>query len=239
LRTFAGWRAPAYLASVVLVAGVVGCSHGSANRVAYTGTPCPQPNFPGMPQADLGSNYSCGYLSVPENRDDPESRTIRILVARVKAASNTPKADPIVFLAGGPGGAGTLNAPAVVAAGMNSDRDVIFVNQRGTVHSDPHLSCPEMDDFSTRATQLVFQAPATADLDAAAVTAGCPPPGPISRPTTPGRTPPTSPIFGNNCASTSGMCTACPTAPIWLSNSCATIRRASGHWSWIPWCRRR
>lgn len=171
LRRFAGWRAPAYLVSVVLVAAAVGCSHGSANRVAYAGTPCPQPNFPGVPQADLRSNYSCGYLSVPENRDDPKSRTIRILVARVKAASNAPKADPIVFLAGGPGGAGTLSAPAVVAAGMNADRDVIFVNQRGTLHSDPHLSCPEMDDFSTRAIQLVFQAPATADLDAAAVTA--------------------------------------------------------------------
>ncbi|WP_231513436.1 alpha/beta fold hydrolase [Mycobacterium paragordonae] len=171
LPLFAGCRALAYLVSPVLVAGVVACSHGSTGRVSYAGAPCPQPNFPGVPQADLGSNYSCGYLSVPENRDDPKSRTIRILVARVKAANNAPKPDPIVFLAGGPGGAGTLNAPAVVAAGMNADRDVIFVNQRGTVHSDPHLSCPEMDDFETRAVQLPFQAPATADLDAAAVAA--------------------------------------------------------------------
>ncbi|SOJ53347.1 Carboxylesterase A [Mycobacterium simulans] len=124
-----------------------------------------------MPQADLGSNYSCGYLTVPENRDDPKSRTIRILVAKVKAASDKPKPDPIVFLAGGPGGAGTLSAPGVVAGGMNADRDVIFVNQRGTVHSDPHLSCPEMDDFAATAVQLDFQAQSTADLDAAAVTA--------------------------------------------------------------------
>ncbi|MDP7730293.1 MULTISPECIES: alpha/beta fold hydrolase [Mycobacterium] len=171
LPIFAGRRPLACLVSMVLVAGAVGCSHGSTSRVSYAGAPCPQPNFPGVPQADLGSNYSCGYLTVPENRDDPKSRTIRILIARVKAANNAAKPDPIVFLAGGPGGVGTLNAPAVVAAGMNSDRDVIFVNQRGTVHSDPHLSCPEMDDFATRAVQLVFQAPATADLDAAAVAA--------------------------------------------------------------------
>lgn len=111
LPLFAGCRALAYLVSPVLVAGVVACSHGSTGRVSYAGAPCPQPNFPGVPQADLGSNYSCGYLSVPENRDDPKSRTIRILVARVKAANNAPKPDPIVFLAGGPGGAGTLNAP--------------------------------------------------------------------------------------------------------------------------------
>jgi pimeloyl-ACP methyl ester carboxylesterase len=129
------------------------------------------PNFPGVPQADLGANYSCGYLTVPENRLNPKSRTIRILVARVKAVSDKPKPDPIVFLAGGPGGAGTLSAPGEVAGGMNADRDVIFVNQRGTVHSDPHLSCPEMDDFTARAVDLEFQAQSTADLDAAAVTA--------------------------------------------------------------------
>lgn len=158
--------------SAVTAAGLlVACSHEQPSKVSYTTAPCPQPNFPGVPQADLGANYSCGYLTVPENRDDPKSRTIRILVARVKAASNAPKPDPIVFLAGGPGGAGTLNATGAVAAGMNADRDVIFVNQRGTLHSDPHLSCPEMDDFSTHAVQLVLQAPATADQDAAAVAA--------------------------------------------------------------------
>ena len=133
--------------------------------------PCPQPNFPGVPAADLGSHYGCGYLTVPENRSDPKSRTIRILVARVKAISNTPRPDPIVFLAGGPGGAGTLSALGVVTGGMNAERDVIFVNQRGTVHSDPHLSCPEMDDFTAQGVYLVLEAPSTADLDAAAVAA--------------------------------------------------------------------
>ncbi|OBK22665.1 alpha/beta fold hydrolase [Mycobacterium asiaticum] len=156
----------------VVAAGLLtGCSHRPPDRVSYAGSPCPQPNFPGVPQSDLGPNYTCGYLTVPENRDDPKSRTIRILVARVKAAAATPKPDPIVFLTGGPGGAGTLNAPGIVAAGMNADHDVIFVNQRGTLHSDPHLSCPEMDDFASRSLQLALQAPATADLDAAAVAA--------------------------------------------------------------------
>jgi pimeloyl-ACP methyl ester carboxylesterase len=153
-----------------LLAMTVACTSHS-DRTSYAAAPCPQPNFPGMPQADLGSNYSCGYLTVPENRDKPTGRTIRILVARVKAASANPKPDPIVFLAGGPGGAGTLSAPGVVNGGMNADRDIIFVNQRGTVHSDPHLSCPEMDEFTARAVDLVFADPATADLDGAAVAA--------------------------------------------------------------------
>jgi pimeloyl-ACP methyl ester carboxylesterase len=138
---------------------------------SYEPAPCPVPNYPGVPEAELGPDYSCGYLTVPENRSVPNGRTIRILVARVKAASGAPKPDPIVYLAGGPGGAGTLSAPGVVAGGMNADRDVIFVNQRGTIHSDPFLSCPETDDFDNRAIGLAYQAPSTAALDAAAVAA--------------------------------------------------------------------
>jgi hypothetical protein len=77
----------------------------------------------------------------------------------------------LIYLAGGPGGAGTLSAPGVVAGGMNADRDVIFVNQRGTLHDDPHLSCPEMDNFSAQSVSLDYEAASTAALDAAAVTA--------------------------------------------------------------------
>jgi pimeloyl-ACP methyl ester carboxylesterase len=158
--------------AAITTTGLLGACSGAANQKAsYAAAPCPVPNFPGVPQAELGSKYSCGYLTVPENRLNPKGRMIRILVARIKAASNTPRPDPIVFLAGGPGGAGTLSAAGVVAGGMNADRDVNFVNQRGTLHSDPHLSCPEMDEFSSRAITLAFQDPSTADLDAAAVAA--------------------------------------------------------------------
>ena len=143
----------------------------SAGIARYQSAPCPVPNYPGVPEADLGPNYSCGYLTVRENRSVPDGRTIRILVARVKAAAATPRPDPIVFLAGGPGGAGTLSAPGVVAGGMNADRDVIFVNQRGTMHSEPHLSCPEMDEFAARSIGLVYASASTAALDAAAIAA--------------------------------------------------------------------
>jgi pimeloyl-ACP methyl ester carboxylesterase len=144
----------------------------SSGHPSFQSAACPNPNYPGVPEANLGPNYSCGYLTVPENRSAPNGRTIRILVARVKAATSTPRPDPIVFLAGGPGGAGTLSAPGVVAGGMNADRDVIFVNQRGTLHSHPHLSCPEMDDFAARSIGLVYQAASTA-MRAAEGVAAC------------------------------------------------------------------
>jgi pimeloyl-ACP methyl ester carboxylesterase len=159
-------RSPAALAMLATVGLLSSCTAGTsdqpqAGNASYRSAACPVPNFFGVPEADLGANYSCGYLTVPENRRVPNGRTIRILEARVKAASAALKSDPVVFLAGGPGGAGTLGAPGVVAGGMNADRDVIFVNQRGTLHGDPHLSCPEMDEFTAQAVGLVYQARST------------------------------------------------------------------------------
>jgi len=87
------------------------CSGSSSQKASYAAAPCPEPNFPGVPQADLDSKYSCGYLTVPENRLNPKGRMIRILVGPDQGRpGNTPRPDPIVFLAGGPGGAGTLSA---------------------------------------------------------------------------------------------------------------------------------
>jgi pimeloyl-ACP methyl ester carboxylesterase len=169
-------RFPAPLVALVASGVLVGCGGGArtalhARHATYEPAPCPTPNYPGVPQADLGPDVRCGYLTVPENRSRPNGRTIRILVARAPAVSRTPRRDPIVFLAGGPGGAGTLSAPGLLAGGLNADRDVIFVNQRGTVHADPHLSCPEMDDFAARSIGLAYQAATTAALDAASITA--------------------------------------------------------------------
>jgi pimeloyl-ACP methyl ester carboxylesterase len=160
---------------LAVVAGeVAACGENSANhqeraKLSYEAAPCPRPNYPGVPEADLGPDYTCGYLTVPENRREPNGRTIKLLVARVKAVSDTPEPDPIIYLASGPGGAGTLSAPGVVAGGMNANRDVIFVNPRGTIHSDPFLSCPETDEFASQSMGLVYTAPSTAKVDADAV----------------------------------------------------------------------
>ncbi len=164
------------LLSAVLTAVVAGCAQDTVDphetaRLTYVSAPCPRPNFPGAPEADLGPEFTCGYLTVPENRSVDNGRTIQILVARAEALSDAPAADPIVYLASGPGGAGTLSAPGVIAGGMNADRDVIFVNPRGTMHSNPFLSCPETDEFTARSINLVFARQSTADLAAAAVAA--------------------------------------------------------------------
>ena len=79
---------------------------------------------------------------MPENRAKPAGRSIKIPVARLKAAASNPKPDPIIFLAGGPGGSALLEQSS--AKGWNADRDVIFVGQRGTIKAEPFLSCPEL-----------------------------------------------------------------------------------------------
>ena len=55
--------------------------------------------------------------------------------------------------------------------GINRDRDVIFVDQRGTLHADPLLSCPEIDQFVDEATGLSILAASTAQRDLDAVRA--------------------------------------------------------------------
>jgi hypothetical protein len=81
----------------------------------------------------------CGYLVVPESRSTPNGRTIRLAVAIVPAASESPQPDPVVFMTGGPGAAAILDTPFLVDAGVNRDRDLIIMAQRGTLYSDPEL----------------------------------------------------------------------------------------------------
>ncbi len=112
---------------------------------AFAESPCPMPNMAGLPAFDFPSTMTCGYLTVPENRSRPNGRTIKVFVARAPAVSATPAADPLVVLVGGPGGAGSISYAAMTRQGVNADRDVYFVDQRGTLHSDPLLNCPEYD----------------------------------------------------------------------------------------------
>ena len=142
-----------------------------SHRASFAPAPCPNPIVAGVPRLDLGPEFECGYLTVPENRSKDNGRTIRIAVARAKASSPNPKPDPIVYLTGGPGGSGLAVAGPLVRAGWNADRDAIFLDQRGTLKSDPLLACPEVDAFLIDQLELSPMQPSTADRDAAATRA--------------------------------------------------------------------
>jgi pimeloyl-ACP methyl ester carboxylesterase len=141
----------------------------SAGASSYQKAPCPQPNIAGFPDLDFPAGVQCGYLTVPENRAKPDGRRIRIFVMRAPAVSKTPKPDPIVYLSGGPGGAGSFEVAAMVKHGINAERDVIFVDQRGTHRAEPRLGCPGWEQLMYDAVGLPFAADSTTAADSAAI----------------------------------------------------------------------
>ncbi|MGW8765894.1 alpha/beta fold hydrolase [Streptomyces sp. NPDC055815] len=98
---------------------------------------------------------------MPETRGHRGGRTIKLTVAIVPAASSRPAQDPVVFMEGGPGGEAISAIPFLVDSGVNRDRDLIVMTQRGALHSQPNLACPEIDRFNAAAVGLPHDAPST------------------------------------------------------------------------------
>ncbi|MGH8249201.1 MAG: alpha/beta hydrolase [Steroidobacteraceae bacterium] len=80
----------------------------------------------------------CGELKVPENPDQPAGRKLTIAVAVLPATGGKALADPIVPLMGGPGEDAIIAAQyfAERLASLRTERDILFVDQRGTGKSD-------------------------------------------------------------------------------------------------------
>lgn len=95
---------------------------------------------------------TCGYLTVPENREDvANGRTVRLHVAIFASDSPNPAPDPIVYLEGGPGGDALEIVPLTFEdqfAPFLANRDFIIFDQRGTGYSEPSLACPELIDLT-------------------------------------------------------------------------------------------
>jgi pimeloyl-ACP methyl ester carboxylesterase len=92
----------------------------------------------------------CGQLPVAENRADSNGRKININVAVLPARGSNRSPDPLFYLEGGPGGAGT--AEAAWAAGrfkaFNERHDIVLIDQRGTGRSN-ELGCETRRGIST------------------------------------------------------------------------------------------
>ncbi len=83
-----------------------------------------------------------GHLAVPENRNNPNSRTITLAFVRFPATTQHP-GPPIVYLAGGPGGSGIESARGArfpIFMAMRAFGDVIALDQRGVGQSEPDMA---------------------------------------------------------------------------------------------------
>jgi pimeloyl-ACP methyl ester carboxylesterase len=133
-------------------AGAASSAASALPAPRFEPTACPSEPFP----TSLPADARCGFLIVPENRASANGRTIRLTVGIVPAASPTPAPDPVVYLAGGPGGYPLGEAKPLIDAGFNRDRDLILMSQRGTLYAPPNPAptCPEIDRASQRGLGL-------------------------------------------------------------------------------------
>ena len=126
-------RRLACLSVLLALFACAACSdHAPARRIKLSECRLPQ----------VAQAVQCGTLDVPENRQRPNARRLSIFVAVLPANTLSPKPDPLVLLAGGPGqAASTLGPFALQLAAVRRQRDIVLIDQRGTGRSSP-LSCP-------------------------------------------------------------------------------------------------
>jgi pimeloyl-ACP methyl ester carboxylesterase len=107
----------------------------------FESSPCPFDVWP-------GATVECGFVVVPEDHDEPQGPTIRLATAVVRDRTSGHQPDPVVLLAGGPGGhvvEHTL-AAATIYEPLLYHRDFVVFDQRGVGLSEPALECPEWEE---------------------------------------------------------------------------------------------
>ena len=119
---------------------------GVAAALAITALSAPQE--PAPPVFELqrclhqasGEEVLCGKFPVYENRAAGTGRRIELQVVVLPARSATPAPDPLFYLAGGPGQGATQVVGSYLDSWIREERDIVFVDQRGTGRSHP-LRC--------------------------------------------------------------------------------------------------
>ena len=84
----------------------------------------------------------CGTHEVFENRATRKGRKISLKIVVFAATGSNPHPDPFVYIPGGPGSSAIEDAPYLAKpfARIREQRDLLFVDQRGTGGSNP-LNC--------------------------------------------------------------------------------------------------
>ncbi len=107
-------------------------------------------SWPPEPCVVQGIDARCGTFVVPENRAEPNGRTIGLHVVVLPAFAKPAREDAVAYLEGGPGGAATDDAAtrSQQLSALNLYRDILLVDQRGTGGSKRHDA--DVTQYGTR-----------------------------------------------------------------------------------------
>jgi len=119
------------------------------SEVPYARLPTATSAFKEVPcwRRVTGHVEQCGTVTVPEA---PGSEaTLELGVVRVFSQAEAPAADPLVYLDGGPGNATIEQLGDVFPyfEELAEDRDVIFIDQRGTGVTEPPMECDDAEEL--------------------------------------------------------------------------------------------
>lgn len=105
----------------------------------------------GLPDV-IAEISDCGYVTAPERHSEPNGPTVELAVVRVRSTGDDPTPDPLFMEQGGPGGSTIAIFPTAALPALADQqaildtRDMVYVEQRGTLFSKPYLYCPEEVD---------------------------------------------------------------------------------------------
>src|SRR6266511_2739786 len=128
----------------VVIALFTACTGGRPSEPSlpsFTFVECPRDV-----QIQLLVRHSCGYLTVPEDRSQAQGRTLRLFVVKIPPPEERPRPDPVLILGDEVGALPDYGSHQAEAARLH--RVVYLLDERGTGHSRPGLSCPEVDRAS-------------------------------------------------------------------------------------------
>lgn len=130
---------------LLLLVCLSACSEKNNSEAATNSILKPCPGFVETGKPPLVYGAECGELVVKENPADPNSKNINIAILRLPAISPVADADPLFLIQGGPGGSSIDMANGIHSffSDVRKNRDLIFVDQRGTGKSNP-LACEQL-----------------------------------------------------------------------------------------------
>ena len=100
------------------------------------------------------TEIECGYLTVPEDRSDPESPSIDVFYLRVQPAGR-PEGEP--YFSFGYEMAQVPSYASISPPGSDTHGngpELVLMDQRGVGHSSPSLACPEVEAVASELAEV-------------------------------------------------------------------------------------